>query len=517
MRPLALLLLLCACSGGGGGSSPTPPPPPPPPPPAVAEVVVSGLSPFPAGCGGATGTVYINAEVEPYLAVDPLDSNHLIGVWQQDRWSNGSARGLATGVSFDGGASWTRVLVPFSECSGGNAQNGGAFQRATDPWVTYGPGGTAYQSALATNGGSFTPGSSNALLVSRTTDGGRTWSNPITVFQDTNPFFNDKEAITADPNDARFAYLVWDRLSSTGSGPTYFSRTTDSGATWEAARAIYNPGALSQTIGNLVRVLPDGTLVNLFAQLDNTVTQTQGQLMVIRSADRGVTWSAPIRIASLTPVGARDPATGTAIRDGSIIPQMAVAPGGALYVVWQDARFGGVRDAIAISRSGDGGLTWTEPTRVNPNVTVAAFTPQVHVRGDGTIGVTYYDLRSDTSNAATLLTDYWLARSVDGVSWTETRVAGPFDLATAPQAGGAYFLGDYMGLGSSGTTFLAFYARTTGTLDNRTDVFIARIPAGTAALAAAPAESKRVVAPDADRVSENLRASISRRLRSGTP
>jgi len=461
--------------------------------------------------------VYIGAEVEPYLAVNPLDSNHLIGVWQQDRWSNGSARGLATGVSFDGGATWTRVSVPFSECSGGNAQNGGAFQRATDPWVSFGPGGTAYQAALSTTGASFTPGSINAILVSRTTDGGRTWTDPITVLQDTDPFFNDKEAITADPNDARFAYLVWDRLSSSGGGPTYFSRTIDGGATWEAARAIHSPGARSQTIGNLVRVLPDGTLVNLFVQLDNATSQTQGQLTVIRSTDRGVTWSAPIRVASLMPVGARDPTTGQAIRDGSIIPQMAVAPGGGLYVVWQDARFAGGRDSIAISRSGDGGLTWSEPTRVNPNLDVAAFTPQVHVRADGTIGVTYYDLRSDTSDAATLLTDYWLARSVDGVSWTETRVAGPFDLATAPQAGGTYFLGDYMGLGSSGTTFLPFYTRTTGTLDNRTDVFIARIPAGTAALAWAPDDSKRAVAPDADRVSQNLRTSVSRRVKSGTP
>ncbi len=515
VRPLAVLLLLCACSGGGGGSAPAPPPPPPPP--SAGEVAVSGLSPFPASCGGANGTVYVGAEVEPYLAVDPLDSNHLVGVWQQDRWSNGSARGLATGVSFDGGASWTRVLVPFSECSGGNAQNGGDFERATDPWVTFGPGGIAYQAALATRGGSFTAGSINAILVSRTTDGGRTWTNPINVFQDTNAFFNDKESITADPNDARFAYLVWDRLSATGSGPTYFSRTADSGVTWEAARAIYAPGPQSQTIGNLVRVLPDGTLVNLFAQLDNTVNQTQGNLMVIRSTDRGATWSAPIRVAALTPLGARDPTTGQAIRDGSIIPQMAVAPGGTLYVVWQDARFGGVRDAIVISRSADGGLTWSEPTRVSPDAGVAAFTPQVHVRADGTVGVTYYDLRSDTASPATLLADYWLARSVDGVSWAETRVARPFDLSTAPQAGGAHFLGDYMGLGSSGTTFLPFYTRTTGTLDNRTDVFIARIPAATAAFAYAREESRRMVAPDADLVSENLRTSLSRRVRPGKP
>lgn len=511
MRPLALLLLACACSGGGGGSSPTPPPPPP----AANEVAVSALSPFPPGCGGAAGTVYIDAEVEPYLAADPLDSNHLVGVWQQDRWSNGSARGLLTGVSFDGGATWTRVQVPFSECSGGNAQNGGNYQRATDPWVTFGPGGTVYQVALSTSGESFAAGSTNAILASRSTDGGRTWTNPATVILDTNPFFNDKEAITADPNDARFAYVVWDRLDSTGHGTSYFARTTDGGVTWEPARAIYDPGAQASTISNLVRVLPNGTLVNLFAQLSGNASQ--GQVMVIRSTDRGATWSGSIRVASLMPLGARDPTTGQAIRDGSIVPSMAVAPDGTLYVVWQDARFTGARDAIAISRSADGGLTWSEPRRVNSDPAVTAFIPQVHVRADGTIGVTYFDLRSDTADAATLLTDYWLARSVDGVSWAETRVAGPFDLATAPQAGGAYFLGDYMGLVSSGTTFLPFYTRTTGTLDNRTDVFIARIPAGTAALASAPDDSKSAAAPDARRVSDNLRTSVSRRVRSGTP
>lgn len=516
MRVLPLLLLLCACSGGGGSSSPPPPPPPPPPGPAVSETLVSGASPFPGACGGTGGTVYVNGEVEPYVAVNPLDANNLIGVWQQDRWSNGSARGLLTGVSFDGGATWTRVQVPFSECSGGNAQNGGSFLRATDPWVTFGPGGTAYQAALSTSGGSFTAGSVNVIQVSRSIDGGRTWSNPQAIRQDTNPFFNDKEAITADPNDARFAYVVWDRLSAGGNGPAFFSRTTDGGATWEPARAIYDPGGQSQTIGNLVRVLPDGTLVNLFARLDNAVSQTRGDVMVIRSTDRGVTWSAPIRVAALQPVGARDPVTNVAIRDGSILPQMAVAPDGTLYAVWQDARFSGVRDAIAIARSTDGGLTWSEPARVNSTPAVAAFIPQVHVRADGTIGVTYFDLRSDTAEPATLLTDYWLARSVDAVSWTEVRVAGPFDIATAPQAGGAYFIGDYMGLVSSGSTFLPFYTRTTGSLDNRTDVFVARVPAGAAATMRA-AQPAAVLEPDPQRVSENLRASVSRRLRPAPP
>src|SRR5204863_2272087 len=105
-------------------------------------------------------------------------------------------------------------------------------------------------------------------------------------------------------------------------------------------------------------------------------------LQVIRSTDRGVTWSAPSQISLLGSLGARDPNSGIAIRDGAIIPQMAAGPDGSLAVVWQDARFSGVRDAIAFSRSFDRGFTWTTPVRVNFDPTVVAFTAQVHVRAD---------------------------------------------------------------------------------------------------------------------------------------
>jgi hypothetical protein len=116
---------------------------------------------------------------------------------------------------------------------------------------------------------------------------------------------------------------------------------------------------------------------------------------------------------------------------------------------------------------------------VNSDPGVTAFIPNVHVRADGTIGVTYYDLRSNTADPATLLTDYWLARSTDGVNWSETRVSTAFDLAKAPNAEGL-FLGDYTGLVSSGSAFIAFYAKTTGDLtDNRNDIFAARIGGAT--------------------------------------
>lgn len=473
---LPVALLLCACSGGGGGGSTAPPPPPTPVTPAAGAV--TGTSGFAGNCGGGGGTVYVNAEVEPHFAVNPLNPDHWVGAWQQDRWSNGSARGVRTAVTFDAGATWTLGSPAFSTCAGGE------YLRATDPWVTFAPNGTVYVTGLGTSGGTFTEGSSNAIMVSRSTDGGRTWLAPVTLIKDGLGFFNDKQTITADPTDARFVYATWDRLQNGAGGPSFFSRTTDGGVTWEPARAIHDPGPAAQTIGNVIRVLPNGTLVDLFMQLDGPEdAPLSSMLRVVRSADRGVTWSAPVNLFSQQLLGVRDPATGTLIRDGGIVPQMAVGADGSLHVTWQDARFTGARDAIAYTRSTDGGLTWSAPVRVNGSAAVPAFTPQVHVRADGTVGVTYFDLRSDTADAATLLTDHWLARSTDGVNWQETRVTAAFNLNTAPQASGQYFIGDYMGLASVGDAFIPFYARTTGDLTNRTDVFWSRIPGTTPGMA----------------------------------
>jgi hypothetical protein len=485
----------------------------------ASAAAVSGPTPFSASCGLSGGTLYTNAEVEPWLAIDPTNDRHWIAVWQQDRWSNGSSRGPVAGVTFDAGATWTRVAPQFTVCSGGT------YTRGSDPWVDFSPDGVAWQIALVSSGTSFTATSINAVVVSRSTDGGITWSPPAELIRDEgSTFFNDKETLTADPFDARYVYAVWDRLRQNVNGPTYFARTTDGGATWEPARAIYDPGNGQQTIGNLIRVLPDGALVNLYTHIKggSEDEDEEGEkeapddatLEVLRSTDRGATWTGPHLVAKYQPAGAKDPTTGTAIRDGTPIGAMAVAPDGALYVVWQDARLsaGTERDDILLARSADGGVTWSTPVRVNRVPGQSAFAPQVHVAPDGTIGVTYFDLRSDNSDAGTLPTDYWLARSHDGVTWTESHLAGPFDLLTAPFAGG-YFLGDYMGLASAGGDFLALHSRTTGDLSNRTDIFVARagIDAPGIVYSATEAKLARDDAGFRARVARALAASLARR------
>jgi hypothetical protein len=96
---------------------------------------ITAPSPF-AGCtvGTAPGSVlYPDAEEEPWVDANPTNPLNLIAVWQQDRWSDGGAKGLVTGVSHNGGATWTRTFPHFSRCAGGTAANGGAYDRASDP------------------------------------------------------------------------------------------------------------------------------------------------------------------------------------------------------------------------------------------------------------------------------------------------------------------------------------------------------------------------------------------------
>ena len=459
--------------------------------------LASGTSPLDPACG--KNSSYPGSAVEPFVAIDARDPKHLIGVWQQDRFGDGGASGLAAGVTFDGGVTWTQTAARFSRCSGGT------YERASDPWVSIAPDGTAHQVALAFNRST----AGQAILASRSLDGGRTWLTPVALQQRTDPDFGlDKESITADPRDARFVYAVWDELtgqtnpnSPSNLGPTWFARSTDGGASWEPARSIYDPGADAQTIGNQIVVTTDGTLINVLSLITQNSSPTpKTTIAVLRSTDRGLTWSSsPVIVAEAEFVGVFDTKSQNAVRSGDVIP--AIAAGDALYVLWEDARFsGGARDGIAFSRSADAGLTWSLPAQVNLAHAAQAFTPAASLSPGGKLGVTYYDLRNDDpKDGDHLMTTAWLATSTDGgKTFVEQPLAPPFDLRPAPFAQG-YFLGDYEGLVHAGESFLPFFSMTNPNDGGRAEVFFRPAPAaGTLALRVSEA-GDLTVAPRASR------------------
>jgi BNR repeat-like domain len=432
-------------------------------------------------------TLFENAEVEPFLAIDPGSPAHLVGVWQQDRYSGGGAISLLAQVTFDGGTTWASSSAPFSRCSGGTAANGGDYDRASDPWVAISPDGTAHQLALAFSVGAN--GGHRAILASRSTDGGRNWSTPQTVQGDSDTFFAlDKGSITADPHSSSFVYAVWDRLTHQAEqdspdtrGPAWFARSTDGGASWEAARSIYDPGANAQTIGNVIAVLPDGTLLNAMLVLTGirSTDVTQAKLAVLRSTDRGATWpDPPVIVRAVQNITLLDPKTQRPVRTGGALPSIAVdGSTGNVHLVWEDSRFSNdARNGIALSTSADGGLTWSAPIQANRAPSAPAFTPAV-AAGGGKVGVAYYDLRDDVpADASRFQASSWLASSGDGgATWQEMALAGPFDLQTAPIAQG-YFLGDYQGLGWDGTSFVSFFAAAnSGNAADRTSLLFRRV------------------------------------------
>jgi hypothetical protein len=66
--------------------------------------------------------------VEPWVAVDPTDGNHLVGASQRDRWNDGGASGLASAYNNDGGGSWSGVVpLPFTSSTAARA---GAHRRS---------------------------------------------------------------------------------------------------------------------------------------------------------------------------------------------------------------------------------------------------------------------------------------------------------------------------------------------------------------------------------------------------
>ena len=464
-----------------------------PPPPVVAS---PGLTPF-ASCTAdnsaaqisAGSVLYPNSEIEPRSAINPANASNIVGEYQQDRWSDGGARGLVASVSHDGGSTWKRVVVPgVTRCSGGT------YDRASDPWVSFASNGDLYAISLSFD----VFDTRNAVIVSKSTDGGDTWGPPKEITAD-NTDGLDKESITVDPGNPNVIYAAWDRLLSPGGSlhasdqgffnarsfksQTFFAKSTNGGQSWSTPQQIYTDSSFSGSIGSMIRVLPDGTLLDGLVTYGNAAWKGGkcASISVLSSADGGATWTdKPTIISPLTCTyfGAHDPDTGASVRSGGLI-DFAV-DGNSAYAVWEDAVAGApTTGRVLFSQSTDGGATWSPPTVISKSPAgVDAFIPTIAVNASHTLGVTYYDFRNNTPGGSAD-TDVWLVRCTAACTsagnWAETHVAGPFDLHQAPVARGE-FVGDYEGLTTNGNAFQPFFIQAVSAPSNPTDAYFTIVP-----------------------------------------
>jgi len=458
--------------------------------PAIAQVSHLGpltelSQPCPlSGCTGAPlpGTWGPNDAAEPAIAVNPSQPNNIVV-----DWIFGPSGDVVSATSFDGGRSWQQVPLPLTTCAGG------PFVGAGDPWLAFGPDGALY----AVNAMGYTL-SALFIGVNKSTDGGLHWSGISNVTP--TPGGGARPSISTDSTDPRFAYAFW-QGSVKNAGPQFFSRTTDGGATWETPYAPYQLAPHYSVDFSQVFVLPGGSLVdlgNLYYQGPNQAPK-QSYLALMRSSDHGQSWSSLSSAIPLQSVAQPnssgdnlilDPETGLYVHDAGD-PAFAMDPkNGNLYAVWEDSRFSnGQINEIAFSMSSDGGLTWSNPIRINqtpqntPLLNRQAFLPSVAVLADGTIGVSYYDFRFNDPNPG-LPTDYWLAQChpsaanspANPASWgNEMRLTdNSFNVESVFFFGADYFLGDYVGgLVASGKAFVAAFIAVDG--NGITSIFARRV------------------------------------------
>jgi hypothetical protein len=382
-------------------------------------------------------------QAEPFVALNPEREGHLLAGYQEGRFADGGCRALTWSVSFNGGRTWQEGLLPnLSQASGG------PFERVSDPWVAFGPGNRAYYVSLAFN----ETRQDNGIFVSGSEDGGRTWGDPVPVHT-TSRDFDDKETIVVDTRaDSPFrgrVYVGWDIVTADRRQILLFSSSTDGGATFRPALTLHDQG---ESVGIVPLVGPGGVVHAVWLRFVGAA----GELLAARSEDGGDTWSAPVTIASVHAAGVPGARTAESLPSAAVDPRT-----GNLYVVWQDDRFSPGVDQVALSRSTDGGQTWSAPQLVSDGPRDAPnFTPAVAVNAEGLVGVAFYTLRNDPSRR--VLVDEYLAvsRNAGRRFGRSQRVSSSsWDVRFAAMSRG-FFLGDYQGLAGGRNVFHPLWIAT---------------------------------------------------------
>jgi hypothetical protein len=260
----------------------------------------------------------------------------------------------------------------------------------------------------------------------------------------------------ADPDQGDA--VLTDKQSSGSPGGIVISRSTDYGKSFSAPVTLYTFDAQfkHQALGAIPQVGPHGRVTVVFLRIDDEGGATKYSIQSVSSSDRGLTFSAP-HVDVPTVYGLPDRLPNSTFRNFSL-PTFALSQQTSTMVVaWADMRNG---DAdIYESRSGDGGKTWSTPYRVNHDHVKNhkdQFQPELAVAPNGTFTASWFDRRRDPKDHNI---DVYLAQSTDdgqtfGHNFRVTQHSWDpsIDAPKVDPKETTTFIGDYQGLAVSDTT-----------------------------------------------------------------
>jgi hypothetical protein len=366
-------------------------------------------------------------EVEPHVLANGATE---VAAFQTGRIVGGGGTAIGWATSSNGGSTWTHGFLPGLTVGNGN----GPYSAASDPAVAYdAKHGVWMIATLPISNTSETP----AVEVSRSTDGGFIWNDPVSVGP--NVVSSDKNWIVCDSTSTSpfygNCYVEWDNPDS--GDQILMSTSSDGGLTWGAATATANR---STGIGGQPLVQPNGTVV--------VPIETFG-ISAYTSTNGGASWSAPVTVANI-----QSHTDAGGIRSGPL-PSAAVDGAGTVWVVWEDCRFRAncSTNDLVYSTSSDG-VTWTAVTRVpiDPvTSTVDHFIPGIGI-DPTTSGATahvaihyyYYSNTSCTKATCQLFVGYVSSHN-GGSTWNAfQKLAGPMQLGWLPNSQNGLMVGDYI-------------------------------------------------------------------------
>jgi hypothetical protein len=453
----------------------------------VASAATTTISkdPFTQATCKASSTTNHKTEVEPDTF---SNGSTIVAAFQVGRIYDGGACAIGFATSTNNGASWTDGLLP-GITKWTTSVGAGPNDRATDASVAYDAGHNVWlvsSLTLLEAGGVH----GDAVVTSRSTDGGLTWGNPVTTAKGGDL---DKNWIVCDNTSTSpfygHCYTQWD---DHGSGNRLeMSTSTDGGLTWGAPKTN-NSGV----IGGQPVVRPDGTVIVPTANANETA------IGAFNSTNGGASWSAVTTIATV-----RHHNVAGSLREGPL-PSAEIDGSGTVYVAWADCRFRRscrTNDIVLSHSLNSTGTSWSSVSRVPIDATNSGtdhFIPGLAVNkatsgSSADLGLTYYFYPS----GSTQLGVGFVSSSNAGSTWTapQTVASGMPTTWTATTSQGR-MVGDYIStsFGSDNLAHGVFATASpptpgtscsTSALDNcaePTSTFVSGLASGTASSAGDP-------------------------------
>lgn len=336
--------------------------------------------------------------------------------------------------TMDGGKTWENKILVSDE-----------FGVWGDPCIVFDPNGNCFFLHL-----SFPPQGKfiDRIVCQKSTNGGIEFANPGTYTGLNLPKGEDKAWLCADWTRHNNLYITWTQFDKYASknpddhSNIMFSCSTNSGESWSNSKRINEISGdcldSSLTVEGAVPCTGPGGEVYV------TWSGPAG-IVFNRSTDAGQTWMNK-DIPVCEQIGGWDydiegiyrcngmPVTGCDVSNGPYR--------GNIYVNFSDQRNGASDIDVYLTKSTDGGNTWSKPKRVNDDAfgnSRQQFMSWMYVDPvTGAVNILFYDRRNydDTQ------TDVYLARSIDGGNtFSNIKISeSPFIPAKK------IFFGDYIGI-----------------------------------------------------------------------